>query len=564
MLIDFHSHPDLLASDVCVVGAGPIGIALALACEKEGLSVLLIESGDKTFNAFANRLSQADILDTRRHAAMGVAICRGLGGTSRWWGGRCVPFDDCDFIARSHAPGTEWPIRHDEINRYYAAAAAVLGCGQACFSRSLPSWQRLDGVEFDKLERWVPELDMSRLHGDRLKLSKCITVLLGATVTELHFGPNNTTIEAITIADVTRHERLMVKRCVLACGGLETTRLLLATSRGQANSSENTDSALGRYYMGHISGKIADIILKDPAAIADHDFFLDGGIFVRRRFTLKSDVLQAERLSNIAFWVDNPPFQDPAHKSGVLSLVWLALAIPPLGRRLLSEGVRLSHVGPHPRRYLAHLRNLFRSPIGTIVNILRILYDMFVRVPRKPGFLVRNPAGHYALHYHAEQLPNPDSRVSLSTETDELGLWRLSIDLRYSENDARSVVLAHKVLDRALRGASLGRLQYRVGEKELLRSVLDQASDGIHQVGTTRMGISPETSIVDRNCRVHGTENLFVASTSVFPSSGQANPTFLGVALALRLAEFLGNIQDNEEGSVGIKVKLGASVANRL
>src|SRR5215813_6746496 len=96
-----------------------------------------------------------------------------------------------------------------------------------------------------------------------------------------------------------------------------------------------------------------------------------------------------------------------------------------------------------------------------------------------------------------------------------------------------------KSLDRGLRLSEQGRLEYLVPESDRASFVLRNGADGFHHIGTTRMGTSPQTSVVDANCQVHGVENLFIASSSVFPSSGQANPTFLAVALAERLADFL-------------------------
>jgi len=53
------------------------------------------------------------------------------------------------------------------------------------------------------------------------------------------------------------------------------------------------------------------------------------------------------------------------------------------------------------------------------------------------------------------------------------------------------------------------------------------------------MGDDPQTSVVDKNCQVHGINNLFIASCSVFPTSSQANPTLTITAMAIRLADFL-------------------------
>jgi hypothetical protein len=246
-----------------------------------------------------------------------------------------------------------------------------------------------------------------------------------------------------------------------------------------------------------------------------------------------------EQISNIAFWIDNPRFFDPAHKSGILSLVWLALLMPFIGKRLSSEGVRRAHIGPRPYPIARHIGNVILSPFAALKSLTQIIKDRYLRRPRKPGFLVYNRAGRYALQYHAEHLPNAASRVCLSNEQDALGVPRLTIDLRYTEADAHSVLRAHEIVDSALRKAHVGRLEYHADESARLGSVLSQATDGFHQIGTTRMGRDPKNSIVDADCRVHGMNNLFIASSSVFPSSSQANPTFLAIALAMRLADHL-------------------------
>ncbi len=60
-----------------------------------------------------------------------------------------------------------------------------------------------------------------------------------------------------------------------------------------------------------------------------------------------------------------------------------------------------------------------------------------------------------------------------------------------------------------------------------------------HHMGTTRMSDDPKTGVVDADCRVHGLSNLYIAGSSVFPTSGYANPTLTIVALALRLGDEL-------------------------
>jgi len=292
--------------------------------------------------------------------------------------------------------------------------------------------------------------------------------------------------------------------------------------------------------MGHISGKIADIVFSKPEEISDLDFKLDGsGSYYRRRFMLDTESQLKHGVLNTAFWPDNPPFYDPAHGSGVLSSVFLALAFPPTGRKLVSEGIRLAHTGPRPYKLAAHLKNsILGAPRGA-ADIYKILRDRFIKKPKKPGFLVANRGGRYALHYHAEQVPNAESRITLGTASDAYGVPRAVIDLRFVSQDVESVIDSHRLLDEALRSNGIGRLEYRYPAEQLRDKVFAHAADGYHQVGTTRMGDDPATSVVDRDLKVHGVENLWVASSSVFPTTGQANSTLLAVTFGMRLVEKL-------------------------
>jgi choline dehydrogenase-like flavoprotein len=169
----------------------------------------------------------------------------------------------------------------------------------------------------------------------------------------------------------------------------------------------------------------------------------------------------------------------------------------------------------------------------------RVLRDRFIRKPKKPGFIVHNKGGRYAMHYHAEQAPNVLSRITLTNEKDAFGMWRALIDIRYSDQDVESVLESHRLLNEALRANGIGKLIYWKSSDEARAWVADAAGDGFHQIGGVRMGIDPSTSVVDPDLNVHGLSNFSVASSAVFPSGGQANSTLLAVALAIRLAHRL-------------------------
>jgi hypothetical protein len=514
-------------------------MALALEFDRLGRSVLVLEAGDQDMGAAASEASRAHIVDPRRHASMDIAVVRALGGTSWTWGGRCVPFDPVDWIPRGFVADAYWPVSGDEIGRYYRRATEYLLCGSDEFT--LPYKRKLTGgLTLDGVERWARNSRVILEYRERMLASEHIRLSLNSTVTGLNLSADGTEVVGLSVATPGGKRSVKARRIVLAMGGVETTRLLLHTQRSWPRHFGGVDGPLGRYYMGHISGKIASIRFDDPATISDLDFKLDAsGTYYRRRFVLSSDTQMQNRLLNTAFWPDNPPLYDPGHRSGVLSAVFLALAFPPAGRRLLPEAIRLAHTGPRPYRVGAHLRNALVGIPRGVRDIYHIVNDRFVRKPRKPGFIVPNPGGKYALHYHAEQIPQRDSRITIGDELDQFGVPRAVIDLRFCEQDVQSVIDSQRVLDEALQANRIGRLEYWYPAEQLPERVYAQAADGFHQAGTTRMGTDPASSVVGPDLQVHGLNNLYIASSSVFPTTGQANSTLLAVAFGVRLAERL-------------------------
>jgi choline dehydrogenase-like flavoprotein len=523
--------------DICLVGTGPVGIALALELERRGRDVLVLESGDDDVKP--SEASRAEIVDPLRHVSMDLAVCRALGGTSWTWGGRCVPYDAVDWMQRDFVVEARWPIGPEELDRWNQRAAQILNCGDR-FDIPYPS-KLTDGLKLESVERWSRRSQLMLDYREHILSSERIRLSINATVIGMNFSTDGMRVESLDVSTPLGPRQVRARRFVLAMGGVETTRFLLNVQQKCPVHFGGIDGPLGRYYMGHISGKITDIVFDRPRDMEELDFKLDAsaGAFYRRRFMLSAETQLRHRVLNTAFWPDNPAFYDPNHRSGVLSAVFLALAFPPTGRKLLPEGIRLAHTGPRPYPLGSHMRNAVLGAPRATADFYKILRDRFLRKPRKPGFLVTNSGGCYALHYHAEQVPNPNSRITLSGERDSFGVARARVDLRYCDQDIESVIDSHRLLDQALRANGIGRLRFMYPEEQLQDRVYSQAADGYHQAGSTRMGIDPRTSVVDSDLRVHGIANLFVASSSVFPSSGQANSTFLAVTFALRLAEHL-------------------------
>jgi GMC oxidoreductase len=367
-----------------------------------------------------------------------------------------------------------------------------------------------------------------------------LMVALNSTVTGFRYGA------AGAIAGLELHlegegrGEIPASRLVLAAGGNASTRLLLLEQEREPGRFGGAGGPLGRFYMGHLSGQIADIVIENATLHAGLDYHVDPhGSYVRRRLTPSEATQGEDRLANVAFWPVVPPIRNAAHRSGPLSAVFLALSVAPLGRRLIAEPVRLKHVGEPPYWRGAHLKNVARDLPRTLGFAPLFLWRNRVARMRLPGFFLTNPAHRYGLEYHAEQLPNPESRLTLAEARDRLGQRRLRIDLRFGEADAASVVRAHAALEAWLQRNRLARLEYYGPPEGRAAAVLANARDGAHQVGTIRMGTEPGQGVVDGRCRVFGTPGLYVVSTAVLPTSGQANPTLTAVQLGLRLADDL-------------------------
>jgi choline dehydrogenase-like flavoprotein len=525
--------------ETIVVGSGPAGLTLALELARLGRPALVLESGLARSGA-AQDLSAAEIVAPGRHDDMSVAVARRLGGTSNLWGARCVPLDPIDFAPRAFAQDARWPIRHKEIAQFYEVACHYADCGEAAFDILAPEFAVASGdFSLAHIERASNKPLFHKAHAAALAASRLVDVRLGLTVVDLELAEDGRVAGVVVAAADGARTILSADRVVLAAGGLESARLLLAVQRRRAGLFGGEGGPLGRYYMGHIIGEIADIAIADERLDAALDFLIDGrGSFVRRRFMPSPRLIVNDELPNIAFWPVVPPIADPRHASGPLSAVALALSTPLLGRALVPEAIRSRHLAG-PIDWLAHARNVATDLPATAAFLGGFVRQRYWSANRVPGYFVRNRARRYGLSYHAEQSPRRNSRVTLARETDALGLPRLRIDLKFAREDAEAVARAHARLADWLAASGLARIEYRQPASDCVDAIEAQMSHGTHQIGTARMGSTRRDGVVDGDLRSFDCANLFVVGSAVFPTSGQANPTLSIIAFAARLAATL-------------------------
>lgn len=510
---------------VCIVGAGPVGLALACRLEEQGICVLLVEAGE---NGDAGRHVS---LANQHHAPLMSATASGLGGTSSLWGGRCVAFDDIDFLQRPYVPNSGWPISHKEVSRYYGDALKFLNVADIDLGDKQINGDP-DEVHLDAIEWWSSQPNLGLQYRDRIDQSKLIHFLPDTVLSAIELDSNHA-VTHLQLRGKAGTLRIHAQRLVLAAGGIGNVRLLhqLHTAHPGVLSP-----ALGRYYQGHLTGYIAIVELEDDVGVDALSFQATkgGGIF-RRRFQLSGDAQQRLGLLNCVFWLDTISISNALHHSAGLSAVFLALQLTGL-YRFFANGKAAGSRLRRGRRYRDHLRNLVPSA-SVLKDIRRTIGQLLRRRDRRVPIV--NPARRYLLRYHAEQAPDMSSTVMPSPSTQQDQVAAVAIDYRVRNEDLISIERSHAVLDRWLKERGMGRLDYLHPASARLQALRDQAYDGFHQIGLTRMSASPEEGVVDRDCKVHGVSNLFVAGSCVFPTGGHANPTMPAVALSMRLADHL-------------------------
>ncbi|MCP5229431.1 FAD-dependent oxidoreductase [Accumulibacter sp.] len=529
-----------MTCDVCVIGAGAAGIALALELESQGRSVLLLEAGRRRNAGPAQALYQGTLNDPQRHLPLDQARYRQLGGTTALWGGRCLPYDGIDFESRPWVPHSGWPLTRAELDPWYARAHHYLECGafdyRAASALGTTAGEMVPGfrdgaIDTGSLERWSPPTHFGKVYHDALKKSSRVQVMLDAVATALHTDDSGSSVTAIEVKHPsgTRGFRIQPHEVVLAGGGLETTRLLMTSRQGTRDGIGAASGWLGRGYMAHIHGVIARVRFRAGTPVISGYEQDAQGVYVRRRLWVSERAQRELELLNIYMLLDRPLLDDPSHGSAVLSAAFLA-------KKLFQRG-RDENLGSGKYAiYWSHLRNILSGSPEVVSFLPPFARNRFLQKRRVPSMVVKAKSNEFHLYFQSEQVPHIDAGLRLADGRDALGQRQLHLDFRVQPQDTDSVWRVHQLVDRELRAQDRGELLFDDHAVEKLTQ--SKAVLG-HHVGTTRMAGDPANGVVDADCRVHGLRNLHVASASVLPTSSHANPTLTVVALALRLAHSL-------------------------
>lgn len=532
--------------DLCVVGAGPVGIIVALeyARKHPRNQVLLLEYGVENGEGENSLDDSIHIANPTHHHPPYECTNKGLGGTSMTWGGRCVMYDEVDFTKRPILQGgCTWDMSFlKTCEPYVSRATGYFECGDGPFNLAeSPEWKNqtiaegfISGDVSDSVvERWSMPTRFGKKYREELRGSKNITVVCNVEARNFLNSVADDKIESLIVRDRGTGATYNAKATnyVIAAGTQESTRLLLRNTQ-IFSSIGGAPEALGRYYQGHLSGKIASVKFNGHPGKTEYGLKTDAkGIFFRRRFQFSRELLERENLLNTAIWLDNPLYHNPDHHNGTLSMFYLAMISPIIGKKLAPRAIANSITKGKVVAIHRHIWNVIKDVPQSLVAPAIIFYKRYCVERKLPQIFLYNPKNIYALHYHAEQVPSVRNRMKLASDGETL-----EIDYEPSDADVLSVIRVHDLLDKWLAKSKCGHLEYWFPKEDMEKQVRSMAIDGIHQSGTTRIADCHREGVVNRDLLVWGTSNLYVCSGSVLPTSSQANPTFFTGVLAVRLA----------------------------
>ena len=512
--------PEAVTADVAIIGSGAAGQAAARRLLALGHSVTLIESGGFDHDDASADLNRGDIVGQHYHP-LDHSRLRFFGGTTAIWGGRCAEYDPIDFERRSWVEHSGWPFGLDEIRAHLAEARSLLGVEGVDAARIArpPLLQQLSSEEL-AVRWWSFDPRFDRFTIDRaqdLDQDPRCTLMVHATVREIMLAHDKSSVERLDVRTPSgRTIDVRARHYLLAAGGIENPRILLASNSVVPHGIGNAYDLVGRFFMEHPHARGGRIIGK-----ADWRWL---SAFAKRR------------IDGIEVSPAITPAEALQRREGLLNTaLTIAVRQPEGGSHALARKAYL-----HVRQRTAPTR-MGRSLWKATKQMVRGYTGL--TGPFHPWLMRKVNGADLAIVIRAEQAPNSASRVKLTSERDAVGMPRVALDWRLSAIDVDSVIGLVASMDRESRRLGLGSVEpaswLANPDKRWVSDDLISAHPigGFHHIGTTRMASDPRRGVADGWGRVHGLPNLHIAGSSLFPTAGWANPTLTILALALRTAD---------------------------
>lgn len=493
MLADFNqawSSVGRARYDVCVCGTGPAGTIVARKLAAAGKKVLLLEGGGLEYSEASQDVYRGKNIG--RTIWLETSRVRQFGGTSNIWTGLCAIQDPISFEAGNTNGLPGWPISREEVLRHLIEAKEIFGIAD----EDLDTPAREPGLDSPLFGRYVnaqkPPVNFFQKFGNEIENSDRIDAYYNANLVDATLDENSSVVKSIRVASYNgKSIDISADSYVIALGCIENARFLLNCHKQVPEGIGNQTDMVGRCFMEDLNAPI--------------------GRFVT---------------TNESFWKTKP------HEMGEQILIAPSEL---LMRKMAINNGALEYLAAPPDSFVLQAGGRLRS-VREFVHGASCYWPSLRDAARK--YVDFDCPGDGLIRSIIEQEPNPNSRITLTNEVDAFGLRRLQMDWRLTQKDLKTFRVLCIESAKELARLDLARAQLA---PFILDSKLDIPVFGHHHhMGATRMSDSPKHGVVDSDCRVHGTKNLYVAGSSVFAKGGGKNPTFTIGLLALRLGEFLG------------------------
>jgi choline dehydrogenase-like flavoprotein len=514
MLIDVRKvdKNSTLQADICIIGAGAAGIAITRELMNRNSKIILLESGGFEPDQQTQSMYAGETIGST--FSLITSRIRFFGGSTNEWRGNCRPMDEIDFKKRSYVPFSGWPIERKDLLFYYQRAQQV--CELLDFEYYNP--EKLSNLKdpplaldrskmISRVVQTGRSLRFGQIYRDEIVAAKDVDACIYANVVEIEVKESGSLVNRVKVATLTGNEfHVSARKFILATGGIENCRLMLNSNTVCKRGVGNDHDVVGRYFTGHPSVVLPFQSNNGSQNTKFYNFYgrqkIEGaGIW--GNFSLSETMMDENHLLNACVYLEGLP------PNGILAYRRIKTRLNGESNANLAGDIGRVMIGlPAITRYV-----LMKKVFGKVTGEKFIARTMF------------------------EQTPDPENRVVLSTERGPLNQLRANLHLRLSNSDRENYIQSLQLMAKELNIS---------GFEQPLRSFEKRTKYFSHHIGGTRMSSDPKLGVVDKDCKVHGVSNLFIAGSSVFPTSGSAAPTLTLIALALRLADHIKSLPPSD------------------
>ncbi len=477
--------------DVCIVGSGPAGSFAANELLNAGKTVAIIEVGnEKIHNDFMNII---DLDGSNISGDINIGLSNQIGGTSNLWGGWLVKFNKIDFIERKLFNLNGWPIKYEEILRYYKKVDKYLN-----LNGSIEQNYNSSNLQIRESEIMTHPFNTSKIINENIKFFENTEAL------KINVNNDLTGIESITCLNKKNNNlsKIYAKQFILASGGINNVRIMLHSFKDLNIDHLFNYRDIGKCISTHPKADVGTIRLY--STIKNSSKFLNTNKFkssyIKTQVGIIDEYLIKNNLLNHCIRITQP------NKNRIIKLV------EKISAYCLSTQKSI-------------IKSFFLSKLFIYLGRLLLKIIEIIEFSNK-----KNKSLSVRCFFDQER--RDSNKIELSSKKSRYGIPLVKITWNFEKKDWQNVDSFLNFIKNELKELEVGDFDYQVPGKYI----------GIHShfMGGTVMGKKRDDgSIVDKNLKVHGIDNLYISGPSVFPSFGYANPFYTIAALSIRLSDHL-------------------------